>query len=468
MKRMIWAIGGIIVAACLAGGCTSVTRREGERTAAGTPAVLAARSEGGGRVAVLWRASKEPAGIVEYRLYRRKAGEAFALWKRFDASAIGPEVQSTAMVGAASGEVYYFRMTSVLIGGQGLEPAPSAILGVRVHDAKGEILVVDDGPWGRSFDSTERVVALYGDSLAQLRRSFDSCLSEAVLSGDIVLEDYSCVLWTCGAEGREPLAAEEQALLKAYLDQEGDLFICGSGIGPALSGRSAKPESREFYRNYLKAYYEKDWPPLSARLEIEGVPDSPVWEKVKIRFDRAEEPVEGKRSAGRSSCRLEPYGGSEPVLYYAGVSEASAAAVAYVGNFATPNAFSRMVYLGVPWEALSPAEPRTELLKAILRYLAKAGPLKPIGGVKGTVTDARTGRGVESIEIRLLGGTNYLGVPVRTFTKEDGTFSLVALEGTYHLAAGAPGYRRAVVRNVRVRPQRPFEVSVALEPMSKR
>ncbi|HEQ60550.1 MAG TPA: carboxypeptidase regulatory-like domain-containing protein [Firmicutes bacterium] len=468
MKRMIWATGIIFAAACLVGGCASLTRREGERVAAGTPAVLAARSEGGGRVAVLWRASKEPAGIVEYRLYRRKAGEAFTLWKRFDASDVGPEVQSTAMVGAASGEVYYFRMTSVLTGGQALETAPSTILGVRVQDSANEILVVDDGPRGRSFDRTERVVALYGDSLDQLRRSFDSCLSEAVLSGDIALADYSCVLWTCGAEGREPLTAEEQALLRAYLDQEGDLFICGSGMGPALAGRDAKPQSREFYQNYLKAYSEEDWRSLPARLEIEGDPDSPVWEKVKIRFDGAEEPSEGKRSPVRSPCRLEPYGGSEAVLYYAGVSGASAAAVAYVGNFATPNAFSRMVYLGVAWEELSPGEQRTELLKAVLRYLTKAGPLKPIGGVKGTVTDATTGRGLEAIEIRLLGGTNYLGVPVRTFTKEDGTFSLVALEGTYHLAAGAPGYRRAVVHNVHVRSQRPFEVSVALEPMSKR
>ena len=156
------------------------------------------------------------------------------------------------------------------------------------------------------------------------------------------------------------------------------------------------------------------------------------------------------------------------MLYYGGVGGASAAAVAYVGNFATPNAFTRMVYLGVPWESLSPVEQRTALLKAVLRYLAKAGPLKPIGGVTGAIIDAKTGQGLEAVEIRLLGGTNYLGVPVRTFSKPDGIFALVALQGTYHLAAEAPGYRRAVLHNVRVRMKERCEVSVALEPTRKR
>ncbi len=458
MKTTLWKMWVLMAAMFFAGGCVSLTPQEDEQLGKTVPTVLVAKSDGGGRLTVLWRAPQEPAGLVEYQLYRQKAGEPFKLWKQFDAPDVGSEVQTTSMIGAASGEVYYFRATSVLASGHGLETRPSDVLGVRVQDSGNEILVVQDRGDSGKFDASGEVVALYGDSLNQLGESFDSCLSEALLSGDIALEGYQRVLWTCGEDWKEPVTTEERALIKSYLDREGDLFICGSGIGLALADNDAQPDSQEFYQGYLKACYEQAWKRLPAQVQLEGAPDAPLWQKEKARVD--------SRGA-RRSCRLEPYGGSDPVLYYAGVRGASAAAVAYVGNYATPNAFSRMVYLGVPWESLSTAQQRTSVLKEILNYLAKAGPLKRIGVVQGILTDAKTGAPVDAARVSLLGGTNYLGVPIETRSRAEGDFSLVALQGTYHLAVDASGYRRVVLRNVRVRRDRPPRVEIALEPTSK-
>jgi len=461
MRRIYLNAWAVVIFVLAASSCARLAPKEDERAGVEprplTPILLAATSDGEDRVALLWQAPRETQGIAEYRLYRRKDGEAFELWKQFDPAGTGSEIQTEVLDGVTPGDLFYFNMTSLLDGE--VETMPSDVLGVRVQDARNRILVVEDShrAIGGESDAQGRIVTFYGSSLERLGRAFDSCLSEALLDGGIALGDYEYVLWTCGEDLRDSMAPEEQALVRDYLDQGANLFVCGTGIGPALAGGGSEPESREFYENYFKAYYQDNWKALRKVDRMQGAPEDRFFAKARASFGRGVRPV-------KRPCRLEPYGGSDTVLYYPEVRGASAAAVAYVGNFGKPNVFSRMVYLGVPWESLSTEEERTQVLQGILDYLAHSGPLKHPSIVQGVIRDARTSATLDGVEIELLGGTNYAGTPVKTMTRDDGTFRLMALSGTYHLAIEKPGYRRVVLRNVRVRQGRPFEVEVGLKP----
>jgi len=452
-----------LAAVCLLfAGCAAVQRQTATAAQSASPALLAALSEGEGRVAILWMAPEKSKGIEFYRLEFARAGQPFESLKQYNAKAVNPGLQTERVEDMPAGQLLSFRMTSLLSSSGGKES--SVVLPLILGEAKKECLVVEDGPFRspERLEERSRSLAVYGESLKSLDQPFDSCLSDLLpMEGQDrpALEGYKKVLWTCGLDAKNPLTPEERSILREYLDNEGNLFLCGAGLGKALAGPDSTPDELEFYQNYLKAFSEPGWESgaQSARL-LRGAKGQKHFEKLRAR-------ISGKsRQEQHAASVIEPFGGSDAALIYDGIEGASAAAVAYVGNFGKPNVFCRLVHLALPWESLPAAEGRTEVLKAVLDYLENAGPLKYVSIVQSAVTDSRTGKALSGVTVHLLGGANYLGTPVKATTDKEGKCTIIALEGTYHILCEKEGYRPVRYRNRVVRKGKVTNLNGTLDP----
>ena len=158
-------------------------------------------------------------------------------------------------------------MTSVIQEEQdSKESMASNVLPVLPAVTTNTVVVVNDDPESDRNDSEMKVL---GESLNSLGKPFDTCQSEIFQRSDVpegwAFKDYSMVFWSCGESQKGILQAEQREVLKRFLDQEGRLSICGSGIGPELAGPSSSAESRQFYQDYLKSFYDEKWSSISER-----------------------------------------------------------------------------------------------------------------------------------------------------------------------------------------------------------
>jgi hypothetical protein len=439
-----------LITLLLAAGCASsrVESRRGERASAQAPVLLAVRNQGQGIVEALWKAPVRADRIREYRLYISSPDGLKTQWAAIPADSSSPGVETIA-VNLAAGETWTLRLEA--IGANDERIGTSAPLAIRVGEATRELLIVGDVPNARSQSTW---IETFAGALGQLERPFDSCLAGALLidGTPVALTDYHAAIWTCGEEANDTLTASEQQAVASYLDEGGRLFLCGGGLANDLNSPGAPEGSAEFYRQYLKAYYDPAWAPLqSGDKALEGAPDEPRFADL-----RAESP-------SRKTSRMEAWGGSSEALYYQGVEEASAAAVAYVGGFGKPMTFSRMVYLGTSWETLRPAESRTEVLNAALEYLEKAGPMRFWSLIQGSVAVEDSGEGIEGAKIELLGASTYSGVALRTMSREQGEYQLLCMVGTYQVRISKEGFEDVVLHNVKVRHNQITQLDIAMK-----
>lgn len=465
MKRILW----VILVSMLAVGCTGAEQRtspiaESPRRlrsdAIQPPSLLAAVNRTRGEVHLYWKAPDNTTGIDAYQIYGRKGEEAFSLWKTIPADGIGDAVQTASLVNLATDEVMYFQMIST--GKQSsLESKPTRALAVRLKEGKSRCIIVAGRDSEVSPSEKDSQIFLrYGESMQRIGKAFDSCLAEALPGGQkevLTLDEYEQVIWSSGTNAKDPLSESERTILLNHLNEGGDLFISGSGLAQALSGKNASEAEQEFYRYYLRAFFDLQWSKISEPVRsLQGCEENRYFRDLTIHL----KPEEGVVPY----ARVEPYGGSDPALYYSNLDEPNIAAVTYVGTFETPNHFSRLVYLAIPWEGIHFQDARTELLRRALDYCENAGPLRYVSLVRGTITDAVSGEPLNEVGIHLLGGTNYLGIPVETTTNPDGTFRMVALEGTYHLEIEKEGYQTIRLRNVSIRRNIPYVINQALRP----
>lgn len=450
IHRKVNRVFASLITLLLAAGCASsrMESRQGNRASAQDPTLFAVRNQGQGQVEALWKAPARADRIQEYRLYEIAPSgletEAVVIQAEKASSGGG-----TIQLNLPAGQTRMLRLEA--IGSKDKRIGTSAALAIRIGEATRELLLVGDVPNER-FQTTW--IEAFAGALGQLEQPFDSCLVEALLidGTPVALTDYQSAIWTCGEETSNTLTASEQEVITTYLDEEGRLFLCGGGLAEDLNSADAPEGSAEFYRDYLKAYYSPAWAPLmSGDKALEGAPDEPRFADL-----RAESP-------SRKTSRMEAWGGSSEALYYQGVEAASAAAVVYVGGFGKPMTFSRLVYLGAPWETLQPAESRTEVLKAALEYLEKAGPMRFWSLIQGTVAVEDSGEGIEGAKIELLGAATYSGAALRTMSREQGEYQLLCMVGTYQARVSKEGFEDVVLHNVKVRHNQITRLDVAMK-----
>ncbi len=177
---------------------------------------------------------------------------------------------------------------------------------------------------------------------------FDSASNEAVRDGDIRLTDYRIVDWILGEESApdQTLDPAERALLRAFLEGGGALFISGTEVGWHLDALGADPA---FYRDVLRARYVAD---DAGTYVVTPAVGSIFAGLGPFRFD-----APGMYDPDFPDV-LSPTAGSAAALEYVG-GTGGVAAVQYADGC------SRLVYLAFPFETVDPSARSAVMARAL-------------------------------------------------------------------------------------------------------
>ncbi len=176
--------------------------------------------------------------------------------------------------GLTVGETYFFRVAGLNAGG---ESFPSDTLGVRITPSgSADILIINGFDRLDRFNNvakgghagtveqlipqqnnTYNYVRQHGNAISAAGRDFDSTTNEAVISGDINLNNYQTVVWILGEEATKDntFNLTERTKVDAFLSAGKNLFVSGSEIGYELDSLNV---GRSFYRNSLKSQFNID------------------------------------------------------------------------------------------------------------------------------------------------------------------------------------------------------------------
>jgi hypothetical protein len=249
------------------------------------------------------------------------------------------------------------------------EGISSDVYGIRMINDGMKVLVVDgfdntNGGWKKlSHD----FIVSYAKSF---NTSFESCSNEQIINGDIILTDYSIVIWISGDESKEDetFSLSEQEKIKSFLENGGKLFVTGSDIAYDLEGSdSSSVLNLDFLRFYLKARYIAD---NSSQYSVAADQSIPQFSNLNISFGKKEN---GSFYNVNTPDVIETFDGSFPIFRYA---DNSIAGIAFTGNFNNAAAIGKLVYLAFPFETINTEVERKSLMDAVFNYFSGAVSVK--------------------------------------------------------------------------------------------
>jgi N-acetylmuramoyl-L-alanine amidase len=263
----------------------------------------------------------------------------------------------------------YFRIAAYNAGGESL---PSITIGARARlNGPAKYLIVNGfdrvsrsqdprqvligvgtqrRPILRHVNSFDYVIQ-HGDALADAGVDFDSCQNENIISGAVDLANYQAVLWICGEESSadDTFNATEQTLMTNYLNGGGKLFVSGAEIAWDLDNLG---NGVAFYNNSLKADYVGD----DAGTYNVGVVGGSIFDGIgSFAFDDGSIFYDAE-----FPDRLGTVGGSTAALTYVGGTGGTAAVVF--------DGVSQVVNLGFPFETITSATRRSEIMGAVVAF----------------------------------------------------------------------------------------------------
>ncbi len=278
---------------------------------------------------------------------------------------------------------FYFRVSAVNAAGESLvsetvgcrrslSPAAPRLLFVnaftqldRLNNPRQTIARTNYHPFG-PFGEMDRViprrnnafdyVVQHGRALALNEMPFDSCRSDAVVSGAVALADYQAVFWSLGNEQKTVFPAAEQRLIRDFQKAGGHLFVSGSHVASVLD-KSAKA----FLSQQLHAALDATVTNLVEGRAVVASPHSALGP-----FDNAvAAKADGEIYFVRQLETLKPASGASAALHYA---DGGVAAVKYDGGAD----LGRTMVFSFPFETLFPAASRAEMMRSVLRYFGVA------------------------------------------------------------------------------------------------
>ena len=261
------------------------------------------------------------------------------------------------------GQARYYRMTSVSAEDGQTESVPSDAYGVYRNDSKSKALIVDgfdrtsatNGSWTKIYHD---FAVTHGQSLFANEVPFETADNDAVLRGDVSLNDYAAVFWILGDESTHDGAftKDEQALVKSYLQNGGKLFVSGSEAAWDLDEKGAVYD-QDFFNAFLKAGYRAD---DSGSYTVYGEGGTP-FDGLTLHFDDGSHGV----YAVAYPDVIDPLNGSSASLRYA---SGDVAAVYYEGLFPDGGKEGKLFYMAFPFETIYDEAERNALMEKVASF----------------------------------------------------------------------------------------------------
>ncbi len=288
-------------------------------------------------------------------------------WTLFRDEAVLTDSTDELFVNQILNQEVYFRLKALDRAPIANESPYSDVFGMSNGDFSRKVLIVDgfDRITGGYSESSHDFMADVAAAVIAQGTSFDTYSNEAVTADVLDVNTYGAVMWMLGDESTagETFSADEQELLKAYLDSGGNLFVSGSDIArdldPDANPLGATEDDELFLNTYLKADFVDTDSISGAAIGITGT----LFETVDVDFG-----VFPYRIS--SSDVVAPVNDGFAVLGY---SDTTFNAIGYDGSVGTSGEPFSMVYFAFPFETISTADDRIAVMSEVLEFFDQIG-----------------------------------------------------------------------------------------------
>ncbi|RMF58926.1 MAG: T9SS C-terminal target domain-containing protein [Calditrichaeota bacterium] len=224
------------------------------------------------------------------------------------------------------------------------------------------MLIVDgfdrtDGAWGQP---DHFFAFTHGTAIISNQFSFDTVPNESVEDSLVSLTDYDAVFWMLGDEAAddETFSHQEQLLLKNFLESGGYLCVTGSQVAWDLDPDGniyATPEDEMFLHEYLKSDYAGN---IYNDHTVIGAPNS-LLDGLSFNFGQTPYTLDSANVIAPTDS------GATPCLIF---NDTTIAGIQYQGIFGNGAGEGKLVFLTTPFETISDAQLRTEVMNRVLDF----------------------------------------------------------------------------------------------------
>ena len=321
-----------------------------------TPVIASVVKGTGKEVKISW--SKNLGAGVAYRIYSSNSDGLNDFTLLADEATLAEGTTEYTINDLAPNENgYNFKIMAVNNAGQSDYSDTYAVFRSSDADTR-NALIVDGydrlGSWGKP---THAFANTYMSALRDVGKlNISTSSNEAVENGTVVLSDFDIVVWFLGDESTadETFSNTEQAKVKAFLENGGNLLVSGAEIAWDLDAKGSSSD-KSFYNNYLKASYSADG--SSGNNPAKGI-DFGIFDGVSLNF--------GQVYPEDYPDELIATGGSENILRY---KNGQVAGVAYNGSFGASSKIASIINIAFPLESVSPHSALVDFMqKAIKQF----------------------------------------------------------------------------------------------------
>ena len=262
-------------------------------------------------------------------------------------------------------ETYFLSVSAM--NGFGFSPQ-TELMGVIPSTGNVKCLIINGFDRINGTNNTFDYIKQHGSAFHAQGYPFDNATNEAVIEGDIDLDNYAVVDWILGEEGTatSSFIGAEQDLVESYLENGGFLFVSGSEIGYDLSSQGSTSDN-QFFQNYLKANYISDAAGgQQGTYSGYGVTNSLFDGISDITFDNG---THGTYDVDWPDG-IKPVNGAEVCVKFDDVDYdiRGGMGVSYTGTFGISSENGGVVFLSVGFETIYPESKQDQLLDRILDF----------------------------------------------------------------------------------------------------
>ena len=335
--------------------------------------------DGGGNVTLSWDAPVSNSAVGDpatgYVVYSSTNGFGFGV------ESTPGNVLTATISNVPVGRTQYFRVAATNAGGQ--SPPSETVAVRRPASGTATVLIVNGFDRLRRFQNPTQdiggiierqiprrtnamnYVVQFAQALESTTVGFASCVNEAVIDQQIALGDYDIVLWNSGTESTEDATfnSSEQTLVTTFLQNGGAIFVSGSNVGFDLVGQS---NGVTFYQDTLGAAFVTDNAGTVVGVTATG---AGIFTGVAD-FDFSS--TNGAPYVVYTPDEILPQTGATAALTYQELpSGGGTAAIQF------DSGVYRTVVFGFPFETITSAGARADVMQKIIAYLESAAGTRP-------------------------------------------------------------------------------------------